>query len=780
MHFTRTTQLLRVLAVLLLLSAAIIPAAHANLAAVGPVDSANGYPIWYQDTTGLALDSCIVQTQSELDGGWCLVLPGNIPGVPPESFPANFSEEHFYWSAGADAGVGNTRALLVLALEGAFGGGAVAAGDQMVFARIRIVISPLPASGDYTVYTPFGKFSFPGQVAGGRLFFTEDVGLAPGNFTQALNGRIGPFLLASATPGGAEMPPLTAANPTPDIDPAHFGGAFAPTPYPGTGKSYIADPARIGPVTGSPLLSYTVGDGTTRNPNIFRIEGPAGFVSETVNFSLSGRLFEGAIGGQVTVNRASYARSAAGQKVDVYATATPVAQARIPAGPAPASVPTALSYFDAACTPTLDAFGLPGPPYSAPAGAVANQMLAEGTQYFGQSHPATLPLDVCVQSNAVNAAGQTVATFIPVALGDQVFISEALFDPSTQTLSVKATSSDQVVAQSLTVEGIGTINPTTGQLLSNPLLAPPEKVSVLSSGRGLNTLQVNTGAVAGGGTVVLPVAVNDTVTTLEDTATTIAVLANDTNAAGGTVRVTSAPLLGTAVVNADGSISYTPRLNAFGSDTLSYTVTVGTQVSNAASVAITITGVNDPSVANPDSLTAIANLAATLNVTSNDTDPDGAADIVAVANLSAVTPGAGTTGTATAIASGKSVSFTATAAGIYSFTYQARDAAGALSNPTTVTVTVASAETVSITRAEYVVSKSRIRVQGAVSPAAGQSITVVFLNSVGTVLGTAGTVAADALGAWTVDTVVALPTGANRVRATSSNGSVATATLALK
>jgi hypothetical protein len=56
--------------------------------------------------------------------------------------------------------------------------------------------------------------------------------LAPGDFTQALKGRIGPFLLPSAASGGAEMPPVTAANPTPDTDPAHFGGVFAPTPYP--------------------------------------------------------------------------------------------------------------------------------------------------------------------------------------------------------------------------------------------------------------------------------------------------------------------------------------------------------------------------------------------------------------------------------------------------------------------------------------------------------------------------------------------------------------------
>jgi Big-like domain-containing protein len=96
-------------------------------------------------------------------------------------------------------------------------------------------------------------------------------------------------------------------------------------------------------------------------------------------------------------------------------------------------------------------------------------------------------------------------------------------------------------------------------------------------------------------------------------------------------------------------------------------------------------------------------------VTSNDTEPDGAADIVAVTNVSAVTPASGTTGTGTATAVGKTVSFTATAAGIYTFTYQAQDAAGVVSNPTTVTMTVSSAEALTITRAEYVVSKGRIK-----------------------------------------------------------------------
>jgi hypothetical protein len=765
------------LAVLLFLLSMSIPAAHAEFLRVGPTGF-GGYPAWYQDKTGLAMEFCSPLNASELAGGWCLLLTGDT--TAPEVFPTSFFDEHFYWAAGAAAPLPGAKALLTLALEGAFAVGPVIQGDQIVFGRLRIVVNPLPASGDYTVYTPFGKYVFPGQIAGDKLFFTEDIGIQcpPGDFSCALLSKVGPYLLPSAVPGGPEMAPVTAANPTPDTDPAHFGGVFAATAHPGTGKSYIADPARIGPVTGSTLPPYVVADGTTRNPNIFRIEGPGGLAVETVDFNLMGRLYEGTMTGQMTVDRASYDRTATANKVDVYATALPALPARIPASPAPPLVPTTLAYFDAACTPTLDAAGLPGPPYSAPVGAVATQMVATGSHYFGQSHPATLPLDVCVRVNAVNAAGQTVTTFIPAPLGDQITISEALFDLASQSLSIRATSSDQVVAQTLTVEGLGTINPATGQLLVNPILAPPEKVTVVSSGRGLTQLQMKTGAVAGGGTLV-PVAVNDAVTTLEDTATTISVLANDTGAVGGTVTLASAPLLGTAVVAAGGSIAYTPRLNAFGTDTFTYRVTVGTQVSNTASVTVTITPVNDPPVANPDNLTAIANLAATLNVLANDTDPDGAADIVAVASLSAVTPAAGTTGTATVASAGNTVSFAATAAGIYSFTYRARDAAGALSNPTTVTVTVASAETITITLAQFVVSGGRYRVSGSIAPAAGQTMTIQMLNTAGSVLRT--DTVASAAGAWALDIRnISLPTGANRVRVTSSNGSVATATLTLK
>jgi hypothetical protein len=81
----------------LLLATVAVPAAHAQLQRVGPVDLKNGYPAWYQDKTGIALEFCTPVNQAELNNGWCTILPADVPtGATPEVFPGNFSEEHFY------------------------------------------------------------------------------------------------------------------------------------------------------------------------------------------------------------------------------------------------------------------------------------------------------------------------------------------------------------------------------------------------------------------------------------------------------------------------------------------------------------------------------------------------------------------------------------------------------------------------------------------------------------------------------------------------------------
>src|SRR6266545_3369922 len=736
------TRLLGAVVVLALVLAGAVPAAHAILERVGPTDPRFGFPQWYQDKTGVSMEFCSPLNAAELDGGWCVLFTGDT--VAPETFPGAFADEHFYYAADAlDRRIPNPAvpgatflAFLRLGLEGAFLNGPVVAGDQMVFARLRIKVTPIPIDGDYTVYTPAGKFTFPGlRTTDPRgLFFTNDVGLTAGVFTDALNGDLGPFLVPSAVPGGPEMAPLTATNPIPDADPAHFGGApLVTTPYPGTGKAYIGDPGRTGPVTGSPLPDFVLSDGiTTLNPNVFRVEVvPTGSTTpivlfETFDFGVRGRFFTSTIPGRVSVDRASYVRNATG-------TETP--------------------------------------------------MVNSGSNFWGQAQPAVIPAEVCVHDAAArDATGAIIAggAFFPRVVTDEIDIASAVFDPNVPSLTVTAKSLDEIVPPTLTLAltgAVDTASPATWTL--SPLVAPPAKVKVLSSAGGSAEYPVWSGFKTGA-PVGTPVANNDSATTAEDTAVTIPVLANDTGVTGGTVSLVAAPALGTAAVQADGTVLYTPNLNRNGTDAFTYHVTtVGGTVSNTATVTVAISAVNDAPVANPDILSATANIPATLNVLANDTDPD-VGDTLSVASVSAVTAAAGTLGTATATAAGNAVSFTATAAGSYSFSYQARDAAGALSNSATVTVTVSAAETLTIARAQVITSNpGRYRVDGTIAPDTGQTITIQLTNTAGTVLRTDTVV--EAAGVWAVDVKpFVLPTGANRVVVRSSNGTVATAPLTIK
>ena len=92
-----------------------------------------------------------------------------------------------------------------------------------------------------------------------------------------------------------------------------------------------------------------------------------------------------------------------------------------------------------------------------------------------------------------------------------------------------------------------------------------------------------------------PVAVDDVVTTAEDTPITIAALANDYDADGDAlgVSIIAGPQNGVVVLNADGTFSYTPKANFFGTDTFTYQLNDGELDSNVATVTITITPVND-------------------------------------------------------------------------------------------------------------------------------------------------------------------------------------------
>ena len=180
-----------------------------------------------------------------------------------------------------------------------------------------------------------------------------------------------------------------------------------------------------------------------------------------------------------------------------------------------------------------------------------------------------------------------------------------------------------------------------------------------------------------------PVAEDDGETTLEDTPVTITVLSNDMDADGDPLAVTigTDPSNGSAVVNVDGTITYTPNANYNGLDSFTYMVDDGNGGTDTATVSITVEAVNDAPVAADDSATATSGVATVINVLGNDTDVDGDGLIISTVGM----PGNGT-----AVSNGDgTITYTPTAgfSGSDSFTYTIDDQNGG-TDTATVNVTV--------------------------------------------------------------------------------------------
>ena len=99
-----------------------------------------------------------------------------------------------------------------------------------------------------------------------------------------------------------------------------------------------------------------------------------------------------------------------------------------------------------------------------------------------------------------------------------------------------------------------------------------------------------------------PQAVADAATTAEDTAATIAVMANDTDPDGDALTITAVTqgAHGTATTNGN-SVTYAPATNFNGADTFSYTLSDGHGGAATATVSVTITPRNDAPLARADS-----------------------------------------------------------------------------------------------------------------------------------------------------------------------------------
>lgn len=128
--------------------------------------------------------------------------------------------------------------------------------------------------------------------------------------------------------------------------------------------------------------------------------------------------------------------------------------------------------------------------------------------------------------------------------------------------------------------------------------------------------------------VVTPVQAGDDEYALQEDETlsvtaTQGVLANDSHAGGQPLvaQLFSNPLLGTAVLQEDGSFVYTPRANAYGTDTFRYAARHGNDYS-VATVTLQIGAVADQPIARDDSYQGEPGEPIQNNVLYNDSNPD--------------------------------------------------------------------------------------------------------------------------------------------------------------
>jgi VCBS repeat-containing protein len=174
-----------------------------------------------------------------------------------------------------------------------------------------------------------------------------------------------------------------------------------------------------------------------------------------------------------------------------------------------------------------------------------------------------------------------------------------------------------------------------------------------------------------------PLPINDVTNTFEDVSVTIRVLANDSDAEGTPLSITSTSTTnGTALVSGT-NIVFTPSTNFNGMVVFSYTVSDGTN-SATANVSVTVIPVNDVPVASDDAVSTLEDKSVTINVLANDTDAERAP--LTVINISSTN--------GTAVINGTNIVYTPSANyyGTVLFSYTMSDGTNSATAKVTVTV----------------------------------------------------------------------------------------------
>jgi len=242
---------------------------------------------------------------------------------------------------------------------------------------------------------------------------------------------------------------------------------------------------------------------------------------------------------------------------------------------------------------------------------------------------------------------------MPIAQDDSVST-----DQDTPVSLNTLTNDSDPDGDNLTISSLG--NPSNGTAVINgdKIVYTPEAgftgedsfTYFISDGRGGTATAIETITVKA---VVAPnkapIAKDDTATTPEETAVTLATLSNDSDPDGDNLTITNVvnPTNGTAVINGQ-TIVYTPKAGFSGTDTFQYTISDGNGGTATATETVIVTAVNKaPNAVNDTATTGCSVI--TIDVLGNDTDPDG--DSLSLVSVTGANLG-------TAIVSGSSIVYT--------------------------------------------------------------------------------------------------------------------------
>jgi len=717
--------------------------AYAQLAAVdpGPYTFATGkFPMWYQDSNQLSMELCQSRAASSRVAAstppayMCTLLPE--PGIFDDSlpmvFPDNWPPEAFWFLAETtipNNGAGYGMDAYVAGIEAAFASGNPADGDQQSFARIRIRVN-VPVAGTYTITHPYGVETVNVTTPGRRAInITKDIGIgAPGDFSGTLNGAIGPFLRSINGP-------YTEVNPDT-----------------GSVETFVGDPNLTEAVTGSPF-----------NTNFVRIVGPSGAGTiQTALFTVAGKVLDSRQQTHVDIDRATYRRTSAGVRAEVFAKA---------------DSSSTLCFRETVAL-------LPGPPPT----PCETSLTGDNTGlFFGQRlGNGTLPSVVVV--TATNPAGTTRPTSVSSKLTDVVKVQTARYSWANKTLLIEATSTDEVAIPDMVAQGYGRLSKTgtLQRITVADLTQPPATVTVKSAAGGSDTEPVVVvGTAPDTGENQAPIANADSGSTSFGVPITLSLLTNDSDPDGNnplsiTALTQPAANQGTVALNGTAAVVYTPPAVVNSPLTTTFTYKAqdvkGLASANPATVTITVAP-NQPPVAVADSAATLG-VAIPISVLANDTDPEGNVPL-GVASLTQPPAGRGTVST-----DGTVITYTppatVTTAFTTTFTYIARDSFGAQSTPATVTVQVSprpAAETFTITTST-VQARSGGRFNwdfaGTSSVTTGNTITVQVTTPTGLV--TLGTTTVPVTGRWrlTLNNTTVVPSANPTATIRSSQGTVRT------